>query len=164
MSEPSEHGIDPQAVEGCLDEAKRQAERFVQELNEQLGPTDSPVTLPAPSYPFEWKASALGFGYVEILSISPLDFGRQPALRFHGKGGGLAGGGGIYFGRGFTTEPPHALPGVRAAWSCAAIGGGVNGIRLGWVRDNRVLGMYVGVGPLLFNGVAGGEGPFSIWD
>lgn len=163
MTRSSDQEIDPALIEKCLADARREAVVFARQLGEMAGPSDGPLVESTQSFDFRWTASAVGFGYIEVLSVSTLDFTNGHKLSFHGRGGGLAGGGGIYFGKGFLTVHPSALDGVKAAWTLGAIGGGIspNGIRLGFVRNNQVLGMYAGFGPLLFNGVAGGEGTFT---
>lgn len=154
VSPPFTVSINPEILDGC----RAQAVKNFEEMNQRLG--GAPISLDK-AYPFGGTVSVVGaLFYVELNTVTPMEFTNGVKLTYHGKGGGIAGGAGVFAGAGLFSVDPATLNNVEVVFQ---LGGtpGVGHLGVDWILNWVSIGTGVFVGLSAFLGSGFGAGPFK---
>jgi len=143
----------PQIDQKTLEAYQAQALETLRETSRKLD-----VEVSKAVYPFGGTVAVAGIGYLQLSTVTPMEFTNGVKLTYLGKGGGLVFGGGAYAGGGAFTRDPASLVGKEVAF---VLGGGGGLLYVTWILDGVLIGEGVFAGISVFAGSGGGSGPFQ---
>jgi len=112
-------------------------------------------------YPFGGSFSVAGIFYLQLFSVTPMEFTNGAKLSYRGEGGGAVFGGGVFAGGGIFTVDPATLVGKEVAFLVAAGPGVPAPLAITWILNFVPIGNFLGGGISAFAGAGGGSGKFE---
>lgn len=154
VSQPFSVSVNQEILDAC----RAQAIKNFEEMNRRLG--GAPISVDK-AYPFFGTVSVVGaVFYVEFSTVTPLEFTNGVKLTYHGKGGGIAGGAGVFAGAGLLRVDPATLNNTEVAFALGATPGPGH-LGVDWILNWNSIGTGVFVGLSAFLGSGFGAGPFK---
>jgi hypothetical protein len=130
-------------------------------MQAQLAAAGGKELEPKNPYLFGASFSIAGIAYIQVSSVTPMEFTNGFKLKFFGEGGGAAFGGGVFAGAGVLDVDPATLVNRDVTFAVAATPGVPAGLGVTFFLNHSPIGYFHGVGISAFIGFGGGAGKFT---